>query len=121
MNADLLRRAAKTLLAHADNTMGPAPWRYVQDPDGTEGIEAGDANDDDHGLMVYSHYTSDDGIALGDADGLYIALMHPPVALALAAWLDAAATDLDIAMFGENAVDRAAVATARAILREPAS
>jgi hypothetical protein len=78
MSADELRRAAATLRERA-NAAQPGPW------------ESGER-------CVWSHADIPDGVVVGDAaggggvyydaDGAYIATVHPGVGLALADWLD---------------------------------
>lgn len=119
MSADILRRAAAALREHA-GTASPGPWRSVggvvesQLPDG-------------HGIVDGYNCETHPGRAAADAD--YIALLHPPVALALADWLDETANH--ITKFAAVAglvraddlteVDNAALAAVRAILREETS
>jgi len=57
---------------------------------------------------------------LFEVDAAYIALMHPPVALALADWLDeqARGEEYRLAEFGHRVVPDQGYALARAILRE---
>lgn len=123
MSADLLRRAAAKLREHAnDATRGP--WEM----DGADGLVwPGCMGDPVSGSDVL-------------ANGAFIALMHPPVALALAELLEHQADDLDDDRAKEHTFERpdntafkaivnghgtvrwdwtAAVALARAVLREP--
>lgn len=96
MSADLLRRAAKTLREHA-KAASPAPWDHVDyhgysgdqstfmgcgsiismHPD-TMGGDIATPNGDCYPRGGYSPFE----------DMAYIALVHPPVALAVAAVLD---------------------------------
>jgi hypothetical protein len=121
MSAELLRRAAVKLRAHAKNAT-PAPW----DSTGTEVWGTGYTGDGRRFWVGSTlHDPSHDG-TVGDVESAYIALMHPPVALALADWLDANAEWMREAYTltkGDDtdpidACDQAAVAVARAILRE---
>lgn len=127
MSAELLRRAAKTLRQHAENATGPGPWAWeatgqqgnswglgqMVDADGEP--LAGDVTDVEGTEVVESIcYQEDDNGNLSDP--AYIALMHPPVALALADLLEA-----HIPLFDglDPAPDHEVFAVARAILREP--
>lgn len=91
MSAELLRRAAAKLRTYAPHaTRGP--WTPADDG------------------LVWSELIGDPvsgSVELEDAE--YIALMHPPVALALAEWLDA----------HRDSPCSHALGVARAILREP--
>lgn len=136
MSADLLRRAAKTLREHA-KAASPAPWDHVD----YHGYSADQSTFMGCGSIISMHPDTMGGdIAApnGDCyprggyspfeDMAYIALVHPPVALALADWLDETAAE--IASYAENfaegvertdditAVDESALKVARAILRE---
>jgi hypothetical protein len=103
--ADVLRRAAAVLRETADAAT-PGPWsatdRYPHvvfqgDPDACNAISfniAGDPN----------------------ADAAFVSAMHPPVALAVAAWLDMTARWVNGAPTSDNAEH--ALAVARAVLRE---
>lgn len=121
MSADILRRAAKTLRESVEGTTGH-PWLV------------------EHVSPEYAvvHHAGDGIVRLVGAvlrsDSAYIALMHPPVALALAEWLEAEAITLDRHYpVWKDSYDVADVdahvermfagplATARAILRETAS
>lgn len=112
MSAELLRRAAKELREHAQAAI-PGPWEAdgseIQQPYGAEWVA--------ESLRVSDGYGIDD---VGDANASYIALMHPPVALALADLLDgcAAAEDPDVPLMP---VDHKLLALARALLREEAT
>lgn len=138
MSAELLRRAAKVLREHAEGAT-PGPWRHVDyaDPEGqpltsdgqqstfmgcgsiitmTERLIGGDI------AMPHPPYIagpSGDCYPRGGyspkEDMAFIALMHPPVALALAEWLDHHADDTDEI---DRSVTHRAAAVARAILRE---
>ena len=124
MSADLLRRAAQFLRTRAEAT-APGPWIVVDPNEGTEYgpffMVVNDAflnprDDDEVALELELHTGAQPG-------AYYVEAMHPPVALALAAWLDAAA---EVANYGSDGFDldavddtyRGAVTTARAILRE---
>lgn len=129
MTADLLRRAATKLREHANATnFGAEGW--IVD------LEDSEVTTSDGGMMI-----ADTMELNGERpDASYIALMHPPVALALADWLQVIADD----MSDEHAVEQEfpdhipaarwlvvdwagkehagwteALAVARAILREP--
>lgn len=103
MSADLLRRAA-TLLKHSAGAAQIGPWLadsweiYSQTVGGP--------------WVAETLHTEDEGQSI--ANGAYIALMHPPVALALAHWLEVVAVWGDAALRKHPSVD-----VARAILREP--
>lgn len=115
MSADILRRAAKTLRDHAEATQHAEPWcpeylhyavRHVQ-----RNVDL-DLDCKDHGT---------DCGQPDRYDGRYVALMHPPVALALADWLTAEAEMHD--WFESQGTSVSAdfvqsLITARAILRE---
>ena len=131
MSAELLRRAAKVLREHADAAT-PGPWEHVDfaEPEGQpltsdgrqstfmgcgsvitmgEDVMGGDIAGPNGDLYPRSGYSPGDDMA-------HIALMHPPVALALADLLDSIFMTLD----DENTTvwdDTADLA--RAILREP--
>lgn len=132
MSADLLRRAATVLRQHAQDAT-PGPWVHVDHgpPNGsfmgcgqviTEGAEVygGDIAGPTGDLYPRGGYSPMEDMA-------YIALVGPPVALALADLLDAAADarDLDPAEPPRNPRDRAvvfnALYVARAVLREEES
>jgi hypothetical protein len=121
VSADLLRRAANVLREHAETAQNKQPWcpeytwsavRHVQrNCDFLEcGYHGADHDAQCHSFDMY--------------DGRYVAMMHPPVALALADWLEANAewmTDNYPSPGGRtqlDGLDDAAVAVARAILRE---
>jgi len=123
MSADILRRAAAKLREHA-TAATPGPWEHVGwivgAPEPTtfsgcgqvitwaEGVEAGDICAPSGDLYPRSGYSPREDMA-------YVALMHPPVALAVADVLEAAAA----APFG-TLWPTGVIAVARAILREPA-
>lgn len=122
MSAELLRRAATTLRTHAEDAT-PGPWEHVDyhgsdHPESTyrgcgsvitmgEDVMGGDIAAPNGDLYPRSGYSPRDDMAL-------IALMHPPVALALAKWLDDEAFQCE----RENAVHVFAASVAHAILRE---
>lgn len=106
VSADLLRRAAEELREHAGYRATPGPWTSdagrVRSPLAKPGMPR--VTDRDPALAIMR--------LTEDAD--YVALVHPPVALALADWLDSAAVDAETI-----GPDPSAVAVARAVLREP--
>ena len=119
MSGDTLKRAAAKLREHVQALPGTmtGPWftrsgNVIAD-DGT-----------DVGMLVADPYQpKDDGPLMA-----FIALLDPPVALALADWLEAAAVDIGSSdgyppPGGRVQVvaDEAAYAVARAILREEAT
>lgn len=129
---DLLRRAAKRLRERAEGAT-PGPWYRVGPPwNRHEPFIVAGAEDPHVGRFVCD---LDDPVELDDdaperdliADAEHIALMHPPVAIALADWLESNAAWMDRAaelLPGRRSseldrTDQAAVAVARAILREP--
>jgi len=114
MSAELLQRAAAALREHAEKAQKERPWcpeytwsavRHVQ-----RNVEIDCATHDDRGdCWSFDMY-----------DGRYVALMHPPVALALAACME------QVAWMGEMDADLLArvgvpelIDVARATLREP--
>jgi hypothetical protein len=108
MSADLLRRAATRLResALAAQEIAPPSWRYgCEDYIPNRALLANDGT-----LTVATVYEVSELPALSD----YLTCVHPPVALALADWLDAEADREQWAGPG-----RYAVAVARAVLREP--
>lgn len=117
MSADLLRRAAEKLREHAEAaTRGP--WEHVDHGVGGTSMGCGEVITLEGGEIACP---SGDLYPRGGynprADMAYIAFMHPPVALALADWLDYTARDaeLDLGPIGGREL---AVKLARAILRE---
>ncbi len=86
MSADLLRRAAAKLrdALNADY-LTPAPWDCLDGGDRLVHIEP------PTGAI---EYVVDEPMS-NPSNAEYIALMHPPVALALADWLDEAAASWD--------------------------
>ncbi|WP_433078961.1 hypothetical protein ACQP1P_38815 [Dactylosporangium sp. CA-052675] len=108
MSADLLRRAAAKLREHAEKASG-GDW----DADGTE-LYA------ENGAIWIGQMDGDE--KEGVANASLAALMHPPVALALAAAMDEVAVGIEydpmlLAAFGYAEL----IAVARAVLREEAS
>jgi len=115
--ADLLREAAERLRAKANEAQHKRPWcpeytwaavRHVQRNVEVECADHGD--DPDAECFSFDMY-----------DGHYVAMMHPPVALALADWLDLAEQALrpwEAAGHELTRTDERAVAVARAVLRE---
>jgi hypothetical protein len=132
MSAELLRRAAKTLREHAEALELPpmttaTPWT----------VEAEEEADCTSVVAEVLNVTTVIAVdVFSDECGAFIALMHPPVALALADWLEAQATDVENAVAAwsrdTSYIDehlggvaahtedmfRPCLTTARAILRE---
>lgn len=107
MSADLLRRAAAKLREHAEEATD-GPWFAAPNRSVSAGKE----------LVVASVAGRELWPSVDDA--LYIAQMHPPVALALAELLDRHAGQLVGLRPGAALSDEvAAMALAREILREP--
>lgn len=98
--------AAATLLRERANAATPGPWREEYSAaSGPCVIDAESYNCLDS-VARMTHYRA-------SLDARYVALMHPPVALALADWLE------DEAVRGLGRPDNvAAYAVARAVLRE---
>ena len=134
MSADLLRRAAAKLREHAEAAT-PGPWEHVEEGAGGsfngcgqvvtwgDGVEGGDIAGPTGDLYPRGGYSPRDDMAL-------VALMHPPVALALADLLDLEVKHWDACRLGEmtagaepgiltGAREEAAQELARVILREP--
>ncbi len=119
-SADLLRRAAAKLRHHAEQAVDPLtdgePWT-------TRLIES--SVSDDAGLFIVAERNNlTSYIAEGfltDAHASYIALMHPPVALALADLLDGYAEWFELPPFTGFKIgnDQRFIALAREVLREP--
>ena len=114
---DELRRAAKLLRERAGNAT-PGPWTSSRTDAGARysALVAPTKHPDRRGAC-WDYDSAYGGCLVGEslvaADREYIALMHPPVALALADWLD------DEAARGLGRPDNvAAYAVARAVLRE---
>jgi hypothetical protein len=117
MSADLLRRAAALLRERGTAAQHREPWcseylygaiRHVQRNVDRESLLGGDCPT--HG-SDYDHCSGP-----GMYDGPYVALMHPPVALALAESLES----FVLVWERDHEVWPAAMAVARAILREDA-
>jgi hypothetical protein len=111
--ADLLRRAAKALRVSAAEAVIAGPWEYRDRRDDPE----------TYPWQVWapeSRFNAGTGFAPGTAE--YIALMHPPVALALAGVLDATAEEYEgVPSTGlADQMYAADLTLARAILREDA-
>lgn len=132
MSADLLRRAAKTLRGHAEAaTAGPWNASAVDSPDAvvTSAVYsfAHPTGTPESEVIGASRKARGGGIRTG-RDARYIALVHPPVALALAAWLEETAREIEshaenftegVERFDDlTSVDEVAHQVARAILRE---
>ena len=110
MSADLLRRAA-ALLRSFPAVSHPERWcpNYIHGA-----IRHIERNVEEEAFNLCEDHP--DGCGHFDRyDGKYVATMDPPVALALADWLDAEAPATPV-----GADDWPAVAVARAILREDA-
>jgi hypothetical protein len=108
MSAELLRRAAEVVRHRALVAQHERPWCPVYTRAAVRHVERNvdldlDCNEHPDGCGRFDMY-----------DGEYVAMIHPPVALALAAWLDDVADSTPA-----NADDWESVIVARAILREP--
>lgn len=109
MSAELLRRAAAKLRERADWFGTTSPWKVEHPADGYPQRIV------DDGAVLYAEtYDGTRGTPQEAGTAEYIALMGPPVALALADWLDLYAR---LAAKGYSVADEA-VAVARAVLRE---
>jgi hypothetical protein len=132
MSADLLRRAA-TRLRESALAATPGPWVVEQQFSVDDGVlyEVVSGTDRDAVRPVpFSTVTEDAGYhSQAEADVSYAALVHPPVALALADWLDFAARASWARREAEKQVgfqpgdltsheEDLALAVARAVLRE---
>jgi hypothetical protein len=107
MSADLLRRAAAKLREHAEAAT-PGPWKK----------DSGEIYGP-YGVWIGETLRVDDPNGT-EADSDYIALLHPPVALALADLLETAAGYAEVKPhYGDWPLLNWATAVARAILREP--
>lgn len=123
MSADLLRRAAKALRVQAARLPEPwatRAWRSVQtDTESIDGIAAcvNDHDDDPHGAFDCCWSSESVG---HEAVAALVVLMHPPVALALAEWLELEANREAhyLAEFGYRVAPAQVAALARAVLRE---
>jgi hypothetical protein len=121
--AELLRRAAQTLRERAEGAQHTTAWcpdyahvaiRHVQRNCDLDVDFHCTVHGDRRGCGMFGMY-----------DGAYIALMHPPVALALADWLEATAESVEANDaydgFDLHMIDdtyHGALTTARAVLRE---
>lgn len=127
--ADLLRRAAEVLRKAAEGAT-KGPWHHVDyaggpDPE-TTFMGCGSIvtmHEDGFGgpIAAPSGDLYPRGIYSPFEDMVYIALVHPPVALALADWMDLAEQALgpwEAAGHELTRTDEMAVAVARAVLRE---
>lgn len=121
MTADLLRRAATVLRQHAQ-AAPEGPWESLSNGDRLLAIRYDEA-------PGYRYLVNE---PVDEATAAYFALLHPPVALALAEMLDHVADDVSDAgdrvepgglarnEYGFIRFDwTAAVKLARAVLREP--
>lgn len=118
MSADLLRRAAAKLREHAEKAT-PGPWVAARDEESmiwdlrTEAPTEWQWQKD-----IFSVHTPDP--SWPDID--YCATVHPPVALALADWLDShvgqLANTTDLRYADSPSDTEHALAVARAVLRE---
>jgi hypothetical protein len=130
VSAELLRKAAGRLRLRADRlpgAMADRPWRIVQtDSDSMDGVAACSDHDPEVDLAqaCVGCWVMETG---HEAAAAYVVLMHPPVALALADWLDQTAAEYDdFDLMAENLRHmpdsaesrRAPTMLARAILRE---
>jgi hypothetical protein len=123
MSAELLRRAAKVLREHTDRLPEPwrsQPWRVVQtDTENMDGLAACTNAHTDDPYGAFDCCWSSEPVGHASVASL-AALMHPPVALALAsafdrfAWMGQRDPDL-LRRVGCDEV----IAAARAILRKP--
>jgi hypothetical protein len=127
VSADLLRRAAATLRERAGKAT-PGPWSG--DPTGTVCADDDLRPDPNGGEIlppegpqeVAECYRNERSGERGD-NAAYIAMLHPPVALALADWLKTVAgiwvDDRAVQHYSaRRAVQDSAVKLARAVLRE---
>lgn len=126
MSADLLRRAS-TRLRESALAATPGPWTvetlYDGDPDSDWVMWNILGPTDEHAVtpIPLQTRTEDAGnYSQAEADVSYAALVHPPVALAWADLLDAAAQHWE---WGTGTIrsdlGRRLLAVARAVLREP--
>lgn len=124
MSADQLRRAAKVLREHAEaasRDMGTSAWKVAELTE--QERENGQITPE--GRPYPQEITNDRAVLIAQCfeGGVptfapYIALMHPPVALALADWLDVIADDMERNAELPGVGWNQAEALARAILRE---
>lgn len=112
MSADLLRRAAARLRESA-LAAPPGPWKVVYF--GDRGYPQR-VVDDSATLIAQTYEGRDttDPVRLPAGAPEYIALVHPPVALALADWIESHVEDM-----WDSGGRQHALAVARAVLREP--
>lgn len=112
MSAELLSRAAKVLRERAEESQNKRPWCSEYTWSAVRHVQRNcDIECERHGADLGAECWSFDMY-----DGRYVALMHPPVALALAEMLE------DIVKIGKIqhlGPPSRAVVVARAILREP--
>lgn len=115
MSADLLRRAAVKLREHAE-AVKPGPWEVDHEGMWFE-LRSRATFRYDYEADLTDVHSPDDTWPLFD----YFAMLHPPVALALAELLDAYAEWFELPPFTsfKNGVRERYVAVAREILREP--
>jgi hypothetical protein len=116
MSADLLRRAAAELRTRAEAAT-PGPWAVDRDRIGMWFTLNSRANFEySHQAQIVDVHTPDESWP----DFNYMAMMHPPVALALAETLDQAAEAwaIDGAEPVRNPRDRSMVFLAAALARE---
>jgi hypothetical protein len=112
VSRDLLRRAAAKLREHAEG-FERSPWKVNW---GDHGYPQRVTND--RATVIAETFEGKDSSSPVRHPAMtpeYIALMHPPVALALAHWLEVAAVWPE-----EHLRAHPSTAVARAILREPA-
>ena len=117
MSADLLRQAAAKLQEHAEKASAGA-WTEPER----------DGNSGDEGWWIFNGRlgTSEYAVAVtplyspkAEADARYIALMHPPVALALADLLDMTLHYTGLPNWQHDPRCGKALHLAREVLREP--
>jgi hypothetical protein len=107
MSAELLNRAAKVLREHAEAAQNKHPWcpEYTR-----SAVRHVQRNCDFLECATHGYGADNDCHSFDMYDGKYVALMHPPVALALAHHLE---------MYADTYPDApTSVALALAILRE---
>ena len=118
MSAEVLLRAAKVLWEHAESAT-PGPWQRAIDSEVAAGQYPHNSLGNWAGAYArcVSHCGTGDGDE-ADCDARYIALMHPPVALAVAEWLESW-RDAEFSEHHAMSDDAGyALKVARAILRE---
>lgn len=128
MPADLLRRAA-TRLRESALAATPGPWGVGNDEVIVRGLEVTGPGsytcigsvarvEDESDRDLWSENNPEQYVEVDPIDDAnFIALVHPPVALALADWLDLVECWYPAAPRSDEAEH--AVAVARAVLREP--